>query len=38
MPMHILVPAVGFYIQHVWVRSHDPAGLYVDRNPELTCP
>ena len=38
MPMHILVPAVGFYIQHVWVWSHNPAGLYVDGNPELTCP
>jgi len=38
MPMHILVPAVGFYIQHVWVWSHNPAGLYVDWNPELTCP
>jgi hypothetical protein len=37
-PMHILVPAVGFYIQHVWVWSHNPAGMYVDWNPELSCP
>ena len=37
-PMHILVPAVGFYIQHVWVWSHNPAGMFVDWNPELTCP
>jgi hypothetical protein len=22
--MHILVPAVGFYIQHFWVWSHNP--------------
>ena len=36
--MHILVPAVGFYIQHVWVWSHNPAGMFVDWNPELSCP
>jgi hypothetical protein len=36
--MHILVPAVGFYIQHFWVWSHNPAGMSVDWNPELTCP
>ena len=38
MRMHILVPAVGFYIQHVWVWSHNPAGMFVDWNPELSCP
>jgi hypothetical protein len=37
-PMHILVPAVGFYIQHFWVWSHNPAGIGVDWNPELSCP
>ena len=37
-PMHILVTAVGFYIQHVWVWSHNPAGMFVDWNPGLTCP
>lgn len=37
-PMHILVAAVGFYIQHVWVWSHNPAGMFVDWNPELSCP
>jgi hypothetical protein len=37
-PMHILVPAVGFYIQHVWVWSNNPAGMFVDWNPELSCP
>jgi hypothetical protein len=36
--MHVLVPAVGFYIQHFWVWSHNPAGMFVDWNPELTCP
>jgi hypothetical protein len=36
--MHILVPAVGFYIQHFWVWSHNPSGMFVDWNPKLTCP
>jgi hypothetical protein len=36
--MHILVPAVGFYIQHFWVWSHNPAGMFVDWNPSLSCP
>jgi hypothetical protein len=36
--MHIIVPAVGFYTQHFWVWSHNPAGMFVDWNPELACP
>jgi hypothetical protein len=36
--MHVLVKAVGFYIQHFWVWHHNPAGMYVDWNPALTCP
>ena len=36
--MHILVPAVGFYIQHFWVWSHNPDGMFVDWNPSLSCP
>jgi hypothetical protein len=36
--MHILVPAVGFYIQHFWVWAHNPAGIFTDWNPSLTCP
>jgi len=36
--MHILVPAVGFYIQHFWVWAHNPAGIFVDWNPALSCP
>jgi hypothetical protein len=36
--MHILVPAVGFYIMHAWVWSPNPAGMFADWNPEVTCP
>jgi hypothetical protein len=38
MPMHILVPAVGFWIKHAWVWKHNPAGMLADWNPEVTCP
>jgi hypothetical protein len=36
-PMHILVPAVGFYIRHAWLWAHNPAGMFADWNPALTC-
>jgi hypothetical protein len=38
MPMHILVPAVGFYIMHAWVWKPNPAGMFADFNPEVSCP
>ena len=37
MEMHILVPAVGFYIHHAWIWRHNPAGMFVDWNPEVHC-
>ena len=36
MEMHILVPAVGFYIMHAWVWRPNPAGMFVDWNPEVS--
>jgi hypothetical protein len=38
MPMHILVPAVGFWIMHAWIWEHNPAGMFADWNPEVSCP
>jgi hypothetical protein len=38
MEMHILVPAVGFYILHAWVWKHNPSGMFSDWNPNVTCP
>jgi hypothetical protein len=37
MPMHILVPAVGFYIKHAWVWMSNSAGMFADWNPEVSC-
>jgi hypothetical protein len=38
MPMHILNPAVGFYLMHAWVWKPNPAGMFADWNPNVTCP
>src|ERR671911_1784063 len=32
MPMHILVPAVGFWLKHAWIWKHNPAGMFADWN------
>ena len=39
MPMHILVPPPGpaFYIMHAWVWADNPAGMFADWNPEVSC-
>ena len=40
MEMHILVPPPGpaFYLMHAWVWQPNPAGMFADWNPEVTCP
>ena len=38
MEMHILVPAVGFWLEHAWIWAHNPAGMFADWNPEVSCP
>jgi hypothetical protein len=40
MEMHILVPPPGpaFYLMHAWVWKPNPAGMFEDFNPEVTCP
>ena len=38
MPMHILNPAVGFYLMHAWIWKPNPAGMFADFNPDVTCP
>jgi hypothetical protein len=38
MPMHILVPAVGFYLMHAWVWKPNPSGIMADWNPDVSCP
>lgn len=37
MEMHILVAAVGFYLMHAWIWRPNPAGMFADWNPEVSC-
>jgi hypothetical protein len=30
-------PALGWYILHIWVWRHNPAGMFEDWNPAITC-
>jgi hypothetical protein len=40
MDMHILVPPPGpaFYLMHAWIWMNNPAGMFADWNPEVSCP
>jgi hypothetical protein len=38
MDMHILNPALNWYILHAWVWKHNPSGMFSDWNPEVICP
>ena len=35
--MHILNPALGWYILHAWVWKNNPSGMFQDWNPEVVC-
>ena len=35
--MHILVPAVGFWIHHAWLWRPNSAGMFSDWSPEVSC-
>jgi hypothetical protein len=39
MPMHILVPPPGpaFYLTHAWIWADNPAGMFADWNPTISC-
>jgi hypothetical protein len=37
MPMHILNPVVGFYLMHAWIWQPNPAGMFTDWNPDVSC-
>lgn len=38
MDMHILNPALNWYIMHAWVWKNNPSGIFEDWNPEVNCP
>jgi hypothetical protein len=36
-PLH-LNEALGVYVLHAWIFEHNPAGMFEDWNPRVTCP
>lgn len=36
--LHILNPALGWYIHHAWVWLPNPSGMFSDWNPRVDCP
>jgi hypothetical protein len=35
--MHVLNPALGWYVAHAWVWMHNPSGMFADWNPRVDC-
>jgi hypothetical protein len=35
--LHILNPALGWYILHAWVWMYNPSGVFSDWNPKVVC-
>lgn len=35
--LHILNPALGWYILHAWVWMYNPSGVFSDWNPRVNC-
>jgi hypothetical protein len=35
--MHILNPALGWYVAHAWVWMYNPSGVFANWNPRVSC-
>lgn len=36
--LHVLNPVLNWYVEHAWIWTHNPAGMFADWNPNVTCP
>jgi len=36
--LHIINPVLNWYLAHAWIYFENPAGLWADWNPDVTCP
>ena len=35
--LHVINPVLNWYIEHAWVWTENPSGMFSDWNPEVTC-
>lgn len=38
MDLHVLNPALGWWIHHAWIWKDNPSGVFADWNPDVSCP
>jgi len=36
--LHILNPALNWYVEHAWIWTENPSGIFMDWNPKVACP
>jgi hypothetical protein len=36
--LHILNPGLNWYVEHAWVWTENPSGMFADWNPHVACP
>jgi hypothetical protein len=36
--LHILNPVLNWYVEHAWVWTQNPSGMFADWNPDVACP
>lgn len=36
--LHVLNPVLNWYVEHAWIWTPNPSGMFIDWNPDVTCP
>jgi hypothetical protein len=36
--LHVINPVLNWYVQHAWLFDDNPAGVWADWNPDVSCP
>lgn len=36
--LHVLNPVLNWYVEHAWIWTENPSGIFMDWNPKVACP
>ena len=36
--LHVLNPVLNWYVEHAWIWTENPSGMFMDWNPQVACP